>query len=289
MKFDIAKTLATLTLAGAAIPAFALEVIVAHPVTVGVAEDILKDTGVKVLKAAPDNLPASRQLAYFEGKGKDDLANMAKEADAVITVRSIFPKEKIYPLTRRSNIKIIPIDIGVSMDGENSGVALNDKPIEEHQVWLNLSNLQSMYETFTNEMARVDPKLEKKMEANLQKKVKEIRGALLDAQEFLGELDEEPGVLVLDEAVDYLPQGLELPFVDATIPSLDDKKAVDAFKKTLANNGVKIAVGTKKISDDETKLLEDSGVKFIRINRLKSGDPLKQVQAVIDEIKADLK
>jgi hypothetical protein len=66
--------------------------------------------------AAPANLPASRQPSYFS-RGGASLAKAAQQADAVIGVRSIWRDDPLYPMARRSNIRIVEIDAARPVDG----------------------------------------------------------------------------------------------------------------------------------------------------------------------------
>ena len=83
-----------------------LRVLASLPITYGLGEVLLKGTDVSLERAAPANLPGSRQTAYFTGRGASALAQLAKDADAVIGLRSLWPDDPLYPISRRSNIRI---------------------------------------------------------------------------------------------------------------------------------------------------------------------------------------
>jgi hypothetical protein len=85
------------------------------PVTHSLASALLDGTAVQ-LNAAPANLPASRQPSYFSGVARS-LAKAAQQADAVIGVRSIWRDDPLYPMARRSNIRIVEIDAARPVDG----------------------------------------------------------------------------------------------------------------------------------------------------------------------------
>ena len=52
-------------------------VLASLPITFGLSELLLKDSGVKLQRAAPANLPGSRQSAYFSGRGAPALHPLA--------------------------------------------------------------------------------------------------------------------------------------------------------------------------------------------------------------------
>jgi len=66
-----------------------LRVLASLPITYGLGEALLKGTNVNLERAAPANLPGSRQTAYFTGRGAPALSKLATDADAVIGLRSL--------------------------------------------------------------------------------------------------------------------------------------------------------------------------------------------------------
>lgn len=74
-----------------------VRVLASLPITFGLGEMLLKDSGVVLERAAAANLPGSRQTAYFTGRGADALRGLANNADAVIGLRSIWADDPLYP------------------------------------------------------------------------------------------------------------------------------------------------------------------------------------------------
>ena len=103
-------------------------VLASLPITFGLSELLLKDSGVKLQRAAPANLPGSRQSAYFSGRGAPALHTLATGADAVIGLRSLWSDDPLYPMARRSNIRIVEIDAARPVDGSLSSAG----PIIHH-------------------------------------------------------------------------------------------------------------------------------------------------------------
>ncbi len=117
----------TLALALAGLPSlsFATQVLTTLPVTHSLASALLDGTAVQLKRAAPANLPASRQPSYFSGRGGASLEKAAQQADAVIGVRSIWRDDPLYPMARRSNIRIVEIDAARPVDGALPGIAVS--------------------------------------------------------------------------------------------------------------------------------------------------------------------
>ena len=93
-----------------------LTVLAALPITYGLAEVLLKGTDVQLQRAAPANLPGSRQVSYFTGRGAPALSQLAVGADAAIGLRSLWADDPLYPVARRSNIRIVEVDAARPVD-----------------------------------------------------------------------------------------------------------------------------------------------------------------------------
>ena len=128
----------TVVLALAALPSWALatQVLTTLPVTHSLASTLLKGTSVQLKRAAPGNVPASRQPSYFSNRGAASLAKAALQADAVIGVRSIWRDDPLYPMARRSNIRIVEIDAAQPVDGALPGIAVNGDEAYSTYPWL---------------------------------------------------------------------------------------------------------------------------------------------------------
>ena len=276
-------TLIALSICGllASFSASATSILVAHPITVGIAESLLKDTDVEILPATPTSLPASRQLNYLENRGKDELVELSQKADGVITAKSIFAQDYLYPLARRSNIKIIPIDIATPIDGAQSGVAKLALDIDEHPVWLNPNGLSAMLMIFSDESTRLDPKIKEQVAQNLDAALNRLRKVTNDMEFALDSSEVDPVILVTDPALDYFVQGLQMQSYH-----IDDTTAAspEALATFLAQKGINIVITGSKLSDEQQQVLDEQGIQSLRISRLKAEDPIDQLAAYYDEL-----
>src|SRR3989344_7575540 len=124
-----------------------LRVLASLPITYGLGEVLLRGTDVSLERAAPANLPGSRQTAYFTGRGAPALAKLATGADAVIGLRSLWPDDPLYPISRRSNIRIIEVDAARPVDGALPGIAVQPGSKVDglnSQPWLASNNMGRM-------------------------------------------------------------------------------------------------------------------------------------------------
>ena len=102
-------------------------------------------TACAALQGPP--LPASRQPSYFAGRGASALDKAARDADAVIGLRSLWPDDPLYPLARRSNIRIVEVDAARPVDGSLPGIAVQPGSLKDglnSQPWLSSNNLGRM-------------------------------------------------------------------------------------------------------------------------------------------------
>ena len=157
-------------LMAADLPAQPVRILASVPITVGLGQLLLKDTGVILERAAAANLPGSRQSAYFSGRGAGALHQLAEHADAVIGLRSVWRDDPLYPMARRSNIRIVEIDAARPVDGSLPGIALQpgaERDGLNSQPWLVSNNMGRMADVMAADLARLAPDAKPQIEANL--------------------------------------------------------------------------------------------------------------------------
>ena len=135
-----------------------LRVLASLPITYGLGEVLLKGTDVSLERAAPANLPGSRQTAYFTGRGAPALNKLATGADAVIGVRSLWADDPLYPFARRSNIRIVEVDAARPVDGALPGIAVQaDLKVDglNSQPWLASNNMGRMADVMAADLVRL--------------------------------------------------------------------------------------------------------------------------------------
>lgn len=132
----------------------------------------------------PAKLPATRLASYLSGRGKAALEKAAGDADAVITFRSFWLEDPLYPHARRSNIRIVEIDAGRPIDGALNGIAIagpsDDSAIyaapglvpmpatgEGSAPWLAPSSLGRMADVLAADLSRLTPSSSKAIATDL--------------------------------------------------------------------------------------------------------------------------
>lgn len=161
-----------------------VRVLTAHPAAFALVSALTKDSSIAVAAAQPANLPATRLTAYLAGRGKAALTEAARKADAVVTFRSFWPDDPLYPHARRSNIRIIEIDAGRPLDGALPGIAIAEprddgavykaldlQPMpatgEGSAPWLAPTGIGRMADVLAADLSRLDPSSAATVAANL--------------------------------------------------------------------------------------------------------------------------
>ncbi|HEK0908067.1 TPA: zinc ABC transporter substrate-binding protein [Pseudomonas putida] len=258
------------TLALAAQPASsaaATQVLTTLPVTHSLAVALLDGTSVQLKRAAPANLPASRQPSYFEGRGGASLQKDARQATAVIGVRSIWHDDPLYPMARRSNIRIVEIDAARPVDGALPGIAVDGDNAFASYPWLNPINLGRMADVVANDLERLSPADKDKIQANLAGLKRQMLELTSSSQTRLAEAD-NLSVVSLSERLGYLASGLNLDVVSQALPADGkwDEAALKALGETLKTQDVALVLHHRQPEPEVLKVIEAAGARWVVVD-----------------------
>lgn len=133
------------------------------------ARTLLQNTPVKVVQVTPRNYSMTGHERYYK-KSREKLRQSAQEAQAVISLRSAWKGDVLYPHARRGNIRIIEIDATAPKDMRRPGLPLirNSKGEVLPRVWLSPSNMGRMADIAARDLCAVYPQHQKQIESNLR-------------------------------------------------------------------------------------------------------------------------
>ncbi|TFF33996.1 metal ABC transporter solute-binding protein, Zn/Mn family [Pseudomonas sp. RIT623] len=253
-----------LALAGLPLLANATQVLTTLPVTHSLASALLAGTSVQLERAAPANLPASRQPSYFSGRGGTSLHKVAQRADAVIGVRSIWRDDPLYPMARRSNIRIVEIDAARPVDGALPGIAVRGDEAFASYPWLNPSNLGRMADVVANDLERLAPTDKAKIQANLAGLKRQMLELTASSQGQLAEVD-NLSVVSLSERLGYLASGLNLDVVEQPVLADEqwDQAALDALGANLKGQDVALVLHHRQPPAKVAAVIAAAGAKLL--------------------------
>lgn len=288
------NTLRTLTLAlaiagllNAPLQAAETTVLASLPITYGLSDLLLKDSGVKLQHAVPANLPGSRQSAYFSGRGAPALHTLAQHADAVVGVRSLWSDDPLYPMTRRSNIRIVEIDAARPVDGSLPGIAVQPGAQRDglnSQPWLASNNMGRMADVIAADLVRLAPDAKPKIEANLAALKQRLLKLTADSEARLAKAD-NLSVVSLSDRLDYLIGGLNLERVEVAHTGDEPwtPPALDALRQTLKDNEVGLVLDHRQPSAEVKAAIAAGGAQWVVVGA-EGDDPVADLQGAIDSI-----
>ena len=262
-----------------------LRVLASLPITYGLGEVLLKGTDVSLERAAPANLPGSRQTAYFTGRGAPALGKLASNADAVIGVRSLWADDPLYPIARRSNIRIVEVDAARPVDGALPGIAvqpglkvdgLNSQP------WLASNNMGRMADVIAADLVRLAPSAKPKIEANLAALKQRLLKLSADSEARLAEVD-NLSVVSLSDHFGYLIGSLNLELIGQD-PRPDSEWTAQELKQltaTLKDNDVALVLHHRQPSESVKAAIAESGSRLLVLST-DAADPVAELEGNVD-------
>lgn len=262
-----------------------LRVLASLPITYGLGEVLLKGTDVSLERAAPANLPGSRQTAYFTGRGAPALGKLATDADAVIGIRSLWADDPLYPIARRSNIRIVEVDAARPVDGALPGIAvqpglkvdgLNSQP------WLASNNMGRMADVIAADLVRLAPSAKPKIEANLAALKQRLLKLSADSEARLAEAD-NLSVLSLSDHFGYLIGSLNLELIGQD-PRPDSEWTVQELKQLTAmlkDNDVALVLHHRQPSEAVKAAIAESGSRLLVLST-DAADPVAELEGNVD-------
>lgn len=245
-----------------------VRILASLPITYGLGASLLDGSAVQLQRAAPANLPASRQPSYFAGRGAGALDKAARDADAVIALRSLWPDDPLYPLARRSNIRIVEVDGARPVDGALPGVALRSDGGDAlaNQPWLNINNLGRMADVIAADLGRLAPQAKPQIEANLATLKQRLLKLSAASESRLAELD-NLGVASLSDHFDYLIGGLNLDRIELSVAQDAEwtAEALAQLSAELRDNEVAAVLAPRQPSAELAKAISDGGSRLVVI------------------------
>jgi len=261
------------------------------PVTYGLGEILLKDSGVQLQRAADANLPGSRQSAYFSGRGAPALQKLANDADAVIGLRSLWPDDPLYIMARRSNVRIVEVDAARPVDGALPGIAVQPGQGTDglnSQPWLSSNNLGRMADVTAADLVRLAPAAKPKIESNLAALKQRLLKLSADSETRLAKAD-NLSVLSLSERFNYLVGGLNLDLVQVDARS-DEQWTPEALAKlgeTLRTADVKLVLDHRQPPEAVKAAIAQAGSTLLVLDN-EGSDPVTGLENSVNQVLATL-
>lgn len=296
--------LAALPLAGLPLSAEnpdAPTILTALPAAAALARALLAGTGAQVVAVQPDRLPASRLQSYLAGRGAEGLASAASGADAVLSLRSLWPADPVWPHARRSNLRITEIDMATPLDAALPGIARRDParndavyaaldltPMQalavEMAPWLAPATLSHMAAITAADLQRLDPDAAGRIGANRDALAAGLRDLRARAERgLLAAAD--LSCLTLSPAASYLAADLGIEILAEIIaaPREWGPERAGRLSDWLHRNAVTVVLTDEPAEGDLKTAIEAGGAREIVLQPV-GGSDITPVQAVEDSI-----
>jgi ABC-type Zn uptake system ZnuABC Zn-binding protein ZnuA len=292
MSFSLRQLTLAVALCGLANTTFAAEnakplhVLASLPITYGLGEVLLKGTQINLERAAPANLPGSRQTAYFTGRGAPALAKLATDADAVIGLRSLWADDPLYPVARRSNIRIVEVDAARPVDGGLPGIAVQPGVADglNSQPWQSSNNLGRMADVLAADLSRLAPGAKAKIDANLAALKQRLLKLTADSETRLAQAD-NLSVVSLSDHVAYLISSLNLELVSTDArPDADwTPETLQKLSAALKDNDVAVVLHHRQPSEAVKAAVTAGGSKLLVLS-VDGADPVSELETNVDQV-----
>ncbi len=274
-------------------------VLAAHPIVVSLAETLSEGTGIEVVRAVPANLPYTRWASYFDRRGAAALRRDAERADAVLTLRSLWADDPLYPLARRANIRIVEIDAAQPVDGALPGIAMQaaarnasnpGTPPIAAQPWLSPSNLGRMADIVAADLQRLAPEARQALAQNLAVFKQRLVALTAQAEATLASAP-NVSVIVLSDRLDYLVSALNLDKVPFEQEGDEwDQASIDRLAATVQDNDAAAVLFHTALPEAVHSGLSESNpdVAFLMLeSAATSGDVQATVETVVQALRTN--
>jgi hypothetical protein len=263
-----------------------VKVLASLPITYGLADVLLKGTDVQLERAAPANLPGTRQVSYFTGRGASALSTLAQDADAAIGLRSLWPGDPLYPVARRSNIRIVEVDAARPVDGGLPGIAVQPGASDglNSQPWQSSNNLGRMADVMAADLSRLAPGAKTKIDANLAALKQRLLKFSADSEARLAKAD-NLSVVSLSDHFAYLISSLNLEAL-STDARPDAEWTPDALRKLTADlkdNDVGVVLHHRQPSEAVKAAVTAGGAQLLVLN-VDGADPVTELENNVDQV-----
>ena len=263
-----------------------MKILASLPITYGLADVLLKGTNVQLERAAPANLPGSRQVAYFTGRGAPALSTLAQDADAAIGLRSLWADDPLYPVARRSNIRIVEIDAARPVDGGLPGIAVQPGTTDglNSQPWQSSNNLGRMADVLAADLSRLAPDAKPKIDANLATLKQRLLKLTADSEARLAKAD-NLSVVSLSDHFAYLVSSLNLEQVSTDArPDADwTPEALQKLSAELKDNDVAVVLHHRQPSEAVKAAVTAGGAQLLVLN-VDGADPVAELETNVDQV-----
>lgn len=244
--------------------------------TFSIATRLAAGTAIAVQPAFPADIGMQDQAGWLTRRNRPAFQAAARQAQAVIALRSVWPADPVFPEVRRQNIRAVEIDAASSFQPELAGVATLRRPggAVLPLVWLAPGNAIRMIDIVAADLRRLAPPDAEAIAANQAKLRGEVFALRTAAAAKLSDLD-DPAAIALAPEAGYLLADLGIRV--AARPARAEPDWSDQDRAALADQwaaaGTRAVVATQPPADATAALIARLGGRVALIDPLDPGQP----------------
>lgn len=206
----------SLAIASTAAPfAFAKDIVTSTPVTYMLAQQLMQGTDIETTYLPPKRYGIERLVNWFASKGTEQVTTAGKNATVAITLGAVWHQDPTFVYARQGNVRLIEIDASQAISPRAQGVAALtlDNGETSKYAWMNPSNLIRMAAIVGEDLQKVYPQYQARIEKNQQALMLDVRELINQQQEVIFE-KEIDSVVLLGESLEDFASGNQLFVVD---------------------------------------------------------------------------
>ena len=242
-------------------------------VTYSISAALSDRTQLEAMSVTTPRVRMDNHARYFE-KNTGKLDDLARNAEAVITIKGVWRNDPLYNYVRSSNIRVIEIDATFPYDPKMEGIAVLKRPSHNElspYVWLSLSNAIKMAGIIAGDLARLSPPDASKIEKNLTRFVGDVRALRLEYETKFLAVENLTVVSLTDQLV-YLTSD---QLVDVAGYVLDEgdltDKDLQVLTKLIRDNEVPVVIHKWMPDEKVVATIEAAGAKIVVLSTIDPG------------------
>lgn len=247
--------------------------------TYSITARLCKNTSLQAVHLFPQGVKLESQVWYFKNN-KKDLEKKLSNALAVVSLRSAFPGDPIFPEARSKNIFTIEIDAALPFDRKKSGVPTLESPVKKDThgshflpIWMSLSNASIMADIISGDLVKLSPEDKKIISTNLKSLKQEIFRLRTKYESKFAYFESLEAAAMTDDFI-YLTENFNIDVLNYFTKTEIDwtDKDLKEFKKILTDDEIKVVIHkwtpNKKIMD----AIKQTGAKLVVLDSMNPGD-----------------
>lgn len=252
-------------------PGTKLTVLTSLQATYSMALALAEGTNIETVSVVTPRVRMARHSAHF-GRDSADFPQAATAASAVISIGSIWSADPLYGHARRHNIRVVPIDAAMPMDGDATGVAMlahRSGTGTLPQVWMSPLNGIRMAEIIAADLRRLSPPDAARVDDNLDR-YKRLLFAIKRSGDDCLDRAEVPAVIALSEEFAYLTDAMNIEVVDYFLDPEEqwDNADIVRLRASVENSAAPVVIHKWRPRGAVLAAIEASGAALVVLDTL---------------------